>query len=343
MIQGECEKCEDRGESHGPDCLVRKLIFNQHEPTQRKNNKPAMEAAVLALQNFLSRAIEDDMDCQIIPFASIKTEMRGKKMSVLSAEKPAISNQGIDLEKLKEPFEEWEIEFRLSQCGETKDIKSVWAKCLAYIDSRAIMDRLDHVCGAGNWRVSYEFVGQTGVICNLSILVNGEWITKQDGAEMTEIEPFKGGISGALKRAGNAWGIGRYLYSLEAEFIPKDLISDFQFEGSYYGKTKSGKQFYWAPPKLPSWALPAGKGTAALNPTPKKVEYATKDQIVGLFKFGTEKGLVTEDIKGLLMKLYKLDSTKDLTIAQYNGLKSAIEKEPKKLPWEKHLPKEIVK
>lgn len=345
MIQGECEKCEDRGEYHGPQCLVRKLIFNRSEHSRRpKSNRQALEAAVLALQNFLGRGIEDDMDCQIIPFASIKNRTRGKKMSV-PVEKTVSASYvriDLDLERLKLPFEEKEIEFRLSQSGETKDGK-IWAQCLAYITSRAIMDRLDLVCGVGNWKVSYEFIGATGVVCNLSILINGEWITKQDGAEMTNIEAFKGGISSALKRAGSAWGMGRYLYSLEASFVPSSNIFDSPRDGAYYGKTKTNRTFYWLPPKLPAWALPekAASPEPVLNPKP--IQLATKEQIVGLFKFGSEKGLGTEDIKKILMKLYQLDSTKDLTVAQFNGLKSTIEKEPNKLPWEKHLQKGIIK
>jgi hypothetical protein len=352
MIQGECEKCEDRGDYHGPDCLVRKLIFNQkHEPNQLGNKSQALEAAVLALQNFISRGKQDDMDCQIIPFASIKNGTRGKMSVPETSVSTSYVRIDLDLERLKLPFEEKEIEFRLSQCGETKDGK-IWAQCLAYITSRAIMDRLDSVCGAGNWKVSYEFVGATGVVCNLSILINGQWITKQDGAEMTNIESFKGGISSALKRAGSAWGMGRYLYSLEAGFIPSQNIFDSRRDGAYYGKTKSGREFYWLPPKLPSWALPKESNTETPVIPPKieakKVEYATKDMIVGLFSLGRDKGVGTEDIKNILMKLYSIDTTKDLTLAQYNGLKDSIVsyKRPKQkevLPWEKHLSKEAAK
>ena len=168
----------------------------------------------------------------------------------------------MNLELLKAPFAEDEIEWRLAQCG--KRGNTVWAQCLAYVSARAILDRLDQVCGAHNWKVSYVFVsasqGMTaGVICQLSILCGDTWITKEDGAEQTDIESFKGGISSALKRAGSAWGIGRYLYSLETGFAT--IVSDRN--SGRYGKTKDGVEFYWAPPRLPDWALPPKPGSAA--------------------------------------------------------------------------------
>jgi len=155
-------------------------------------------------------------------------------------------------EKLIEPFEKDEIEFRLAQCGKTKN-GAIWAQCLAYITSRAIMDRLDKVCGPDKWRVSYDFIGDKGVLCSLSIKFGDEWITKQDGADMTDIEAFKGGISSAIKRAGSAWGMGRYLYSLKSGFAK---IVEKGTPGALYGQTKEKEGFYWLPEDLPDWALP---------------------------------------------------------------------------------------
>lgn len=190
------------------------------------------------------------MEHNVIPF--IRKVRREVNQAVQSNQ-----TKSIDLERLKDPFAEDDVEFKIQQCGDGNN--GIWAKCLAYITARGIMDRLDSVCGPENWKVSYDFVGSDGVICNLSIFMNGEWVTKQDGAEKTDFESFKGGISSALKRAGSAWGIGRYLYSLDATFVPKENFSDSHREGAYYGKTKSGNSFYWLPPKLPAWALPIGQ------------------------------------------------------------------------------------
>jgi hypothetical protein len=77
------------------------------------------------------------------------------------------------------------------------------------------MKRLDDVVGMENWQCHYEDLGGR-VICRLSIRVDGEWITKCDGAGDTKIEGEKGGISDALKRAAVLFGVGRYLYYLPA-------------------------------------------------------------------------------------------------------------------------------
>lgn len=158
------------------------------------------------------------------------------------------------LSDLQNPFPEEMIEWRIGRCG-AKGNGQVWASCLAYVQARAIMDRLDEVCGPQNWKTAYRFesCGVSGVVCMLSIKTGDEWVTKEDGAEQTDIEAFKGGISSALKRAAVAWGIGRYLYDLESGWA---IIVEKGVHGANYAKTKEGKEFYWVPPKLPVWALP---------------------------------------------------------------------------------------
>jgi hypothetical protein len=93
------------------------------------------------------------------------------------------------------------------------------AMALAYIDARDVMDRLDTVVGPVNWQDRYEFHGSR-TICYLSIRIDGEWVTKADGAGDSDVEAEKGAISDALKRAAVKWGIGRYLYALEAPWVP---------------------------------------------------------------------------------------------------------------------------
>jgi hypothetical protein len=96
--------------------------------------------------------------------------------------------------------------------------------------------------------------------------VGNEWVTKEDGAEQTDLESFKGGLSSAIKRAAVVWGIGRYLYDLEegyAEIVEKGT------KGAHYGKLPDktgGDQFHWFPPRLPSWALPKQETHGATGP-----------------------------------------------------------------------------
>jgi hypothetical protein len=158
--------------------------------------------------------------------------------------------------RLKEPFPAFDIEWRVQRSGQKEG--KVWAMVLAYVTARAIQDRLDETCGAFGWRNTYKEGPNGGVLCGISIADSeGKWITKWDGAENTNIEAVKGGLSGAFKRAGSAWGIGRYLYKLSATFA---TIAD---SGQYSSQVKNGPWFKWNPPTLPKWALPEGEGGAA--------------------------------------------------------------------------------
>lgn len=115
----------------------------------------------------------------------------------------------MNLQNLHAPFPPNEIEWRV---GSTKADKSS-GLALAYLTARHVMERLDEVCGADNWQDRYEFHGKR-TICYLSIRIDGEWVTKADGAGDSDVEAEKGAISDALKRAAVKWGVGRYLYSL---------------------------------------------------------------------------------------------------------------------------------
>ena len=158
----------------------------------------------------------------------------------------------MELSRLKEPFGEKDIEWRLQQCGEKNG--KIWARCLAYVTARAIESRLDEVCGSENWKNEFRAGPDGGILCGISIKCGGEWVTKWDGAENTQVESVKGGLSDAMKRAGVQWGIGRYLYDLDEGWA---TVCD---DGIYHGKTRDDKWFRWNPPGLPGWALPNGDG-----------------------------------------------------------------------------------
>lgn len=61
MIQGECERCTGRGEIHGLNCIVRKLIFDRdfkHRRPKHVSREQAMELAVKAIEDHLERERE---------------------------------------------------------------------------------------------------------------------------------------------------------------------------------------------------------------------------------------------------------------------------------------------
>jgi hypothetical protein len=161
-----------------------------------------------------------------------------------------------DLKRLSDFFAPEDLEFKPITISK----KSTPNKGLAaaYITARAIMDRLDAVCGPENWRNEFRAGPDGGVLCGISIRVRidydpalipmgshredeWEWVTKWDGAENTDIEAVKGGLSSAMRRAAVQWGIGRYLYDLPQQWVPVDDRGRFT-----------------EPPRIPPQFLPPG-------------------------------------------------------------------------------------
>lgn len=116
------------------------------------------------------------------------------------------------IKRLREPFAFKDVEWKIQVTTQDK----TRGMAVAYIDSRAIQNRLDEIIGAFNWKNSFAPWKDNAQICGLSIYDDerGNWVTKYDGAENTDIEPIKGGLSDSFKRAACVWGIGRYLYEL---------------------------------------------------------------------------------------------------------------------------------
>lgn len=94
------------------------------------------------------------------------------------------------------------------------------ALALAYLDARDVRQRLNEVVGHENWQVEFYDCGGGKLGCRIGLRIDGEWIWKSDGAGDTQVEAEKGAFSSALKRAAVAWGIGEYLYSMDAVWVP---------------------------------------------------------------------------------------------------------------------------
>jgi len=166
------------------------------------------------------------------------------------------------LAALSEPFSPEAIDWRVGATNSEKT-KGI---ALAYLQARPVMDRLDEAVGSENWTDTYEPIqdknGTVGFICTLSLRINGEWVSKTDGADTSDIEAIKGGISDAFKRAAVKWGVGRYLYDLPNNWVPVETR----------GKSVVLKDT----PKLPDWALPK-KGLNPKSETPaREIENGTE-------------------------------------------------------------------
>jgi hypothetical protein len=142
---------------------------------------------------------------------------------------------------LKQPFDTRFLKVRIG--ARTKDKSKGIA--LFYLDSREVQKRLDEVCGIDGWRSEMQETTE-GVLCTISIrMPNGEWVSRTDGGEKSQVAPFKGACSDALKRAAAQFGIGRYLY-----YVPNSWHSLLN-DGKIFADIESVRD------SLPEWALPS--------------------------------------------------------------------------------------
>ncbi len=159
------------------------------------------------------------------------------------------------MEALRAPFPAEDVEWRVGR--ESEDGTRV--SLLAYIDSRAVQERLDEVLGIDGWQTQIT-ITERGVLCALNVRLGSSWVIRTDGADYPDFEAFKGGVSGALKRAAAQLGIGRYLYNLPETWV--SLVPDRKQAGlgAIYHRTKRGQVMFAPVPTLPAWALPGGSG-----------------------------------------------------------------------------------
>lgn len=115
------------------------------------------------------------------------------------------------------------------------------AMAVAYIDARAVADRLDATVGPENWSDQYSVLGEQRtpngqeyvVACRLTVL----GVTKED---VGSGEDHKAAYSDAFKRAAVRYGVARYLYSLDKQWVAYD----------------AQKRQLKETPALPAWAVP---------------------------------------------------------------------------------------
>jgi hypothetical protein len=161
-------------------------------------------------------------------------------------------------EALSAPFDPKDVKFKPQM------VKNNSALAMAYIDARLIQDRLDEVLGAENWQDEYEILQDGSVTCRLRLKLGDQWITKMDVGSPSEQpdvgDRLKAAFSDALKRAAVKYGIGRYLYRLQAQWVDYDPV----------------KKRLTQLPQLPGFALPKTQhGTT--KPAPAATTEAAKE------------------------------------------------------------------
>ena len=118
------------------------------------------------------------------------------------------------------PFAPEDLEWRLQTTMEDK----MRGLAVPYVTNRAIQSRLDDVVGPENWHNEYKpwhsADKKEAQICGIAIYFEDRgWVQKWDGAEDSDIEPIKGGLSDSMKRAAVQWGVGRVLYNMDTVWV----------------------------------------------------------------------------------------------------------------------------
>ena len=116
---------------------------------------------------------------------------------------------------LTAPFPNGDIEWRVSATNKEK------TKGLAvpYVTNRAIQNRLDDTVGIDGWHNEFKpWKDGKAQLCGISIYFHErkQWLTKWDGADDSDIESVKGGLSDSMKRAAVEWG-GKGFVIVDAE------------------------------------------------------------------------------------------------------------------------------
>lgn len=148
-----------------------------------------------------------------------------KNIEVVKFDHETISKK---LELLKTPLLPREIEWKVQASNENTTI-------VPYINSRSVYDRFDRLFGSrysiettnntfqheltyyesvGNGRKEKKFRPRisTGFTTKITIEGDGFTVSRVGCAEVSDVDPFKGGESDSLKRCAHAFGMGRELY-----------------------------------------------------------------------------------------------------------------------------------
>lgn len=118
---------------------------------------------------------------------------------------------------LREPFDPKDVDFRVQGRANEQTNR---AQVVAYIDARAVQDRLDAVVGAGNWSFDWTpLVIENGdlMVTKGTLTIHG--VAKADVGSASNFEQSLGAVSHCFKRAAVHWGVGRYLYNLPVTWV----------------------------------------------------------------------------------------------------------------------------
>jgi len=121
------------------------------------------------------------------------------------------------LKALSKPFPEDAIGWKAQALNKDKTM----ALAVPHITARHVMNRLDEIVGSPNWTTNFEFVPG---IKAAKVMLTIFGITKSDIGFVAgdDDAAIKGSVSDGLKRAAVLFGIGRYLYEVERQWVGWD-------------------------------------------------------------------------------------------------------------------------
>ena len=128
-------------------------------------------------------------------------------------------------------------QWRVQSFSKQKPIATV----MAYIDQRDLMEVLDKHCTYG-WQKKYEEIAGN-LFCSIGInMPDGTTQWRSDCGVESNQDAEKGRASDAAKRAGVNWGVGRFLYDLEIQYVDANEVKT---QTNYpYCVDKKGNRIY---------------------------------------------------------------------------------------------------
>ena len=127
--------------------------------------------------------------------------------------------------RLIEPFctPKWRVQRTSKERVQGKYPEGTRGLVVAYIDARQVFSRLDELFGPDGWQTGYRVLDTASGAIECTLTVGG--ISKSDVGypnRSGDEEPLKAAYSDATKRAAVQWGIGRWLYDEEAQWVGID-------------------------------------------------------------------------------------------------------------------------
>lgn len=228
-------------------------------------------------------------------------------MSDSSGEKPAIqgafapggprsTDEGL-FAALAAPFRPEEIKTREGQGG----------RLFHYVPARVGMNRLDEVVGPAHWKDEY-FETRDGLKCRISIRIDGEWVSKEDGGAAAGMPDSdnneKSSYSDSFKRACVKWGIGRFYCDDPVLYLPIPNYPGYMLgsDGSAWSQWIKGR---WKR-RRPTWRRlktpPGSYGYPQLNlscpETGKMTHFKLHILMLRVFVGPMPHGLMTRHLNG---------------------------------------------